>query len=39
MVIDAMAYLRLATCSLALILAGCGGNVAHGIAAAGRQKN
>ena len=29
MVIDAMAYLRLATCSLALILAGCGGNVAH----------
>ena len=29
MVIDAMPHLRLATCSLALILAGCGGNVAH----------
>ena len=29
MVIDAMAHLRLATCSLALILAGCGGNVAY----------
>lgn len=29
MAIDGIPYLRLATCGLALILAGCGGNVAH----------